>query len=103
MKEGEFEVIVYYTCSPENVGASFKLSLGSSELIGKITEAHNPPLIGRKDDRVERIESYVKDFKPLSIGNIHLKKGTGELTLMALDIPGDQVMDFRLIMMERVR
>ena len=54
------------------------------------------------EDRDKRIESYVKDFKPLDLGVISLKKGIGTLTLQALDIPGSQVMDFRLMMFERV-
>jgi len=37
----------------------------------------------------------------LNIGTIHLDKGKGELSLKALDIPGSQVMDFRLMMFER--
>ena len=30
-----------------------------------------------KEDRVKRSESYVKDFKPLKMGQIQLKKGKG--------------------------
>jgi uncharacterized protein YceK len=53
-------------------------------------------------DRVERNESYVKDFKPLKMGTLHVEKGSGQLALRALDIPGSQVMDFRLLMFTRV-
>ncbi len=55
-----------------------------------------------ENDRDQRTESYVKDFKPLKIGTIHLKKGIGTLTLKALEMPGSQVMDFRLMMLKRV-
>ena len=65
-------------------------------------EAHDPPLVGMEHDYVERGESYVKDFKPLSIGQIHLPKGAGELTLQATNIPGEEVMDFRLLMLRRI-
>ncbi|MBN1985967.1 MAG: arylsulfatase, partial [Prolixibacteraceae bacterium] len=41
---GDFEVTVYYTCPPEDVGAAFQLSFGGEKLLSKITEAHNPPL-----------------------------------------------------------
>jgi hypothetical protein len=33
---------------------------------------------------------------------MHLDKGRGELILRALSIPGSQVMDFRLLMFERI-
>lgn len=102
MEEGDFEVIVYYTCPPEDVGADFELSFLDQQVTGKIEEANDPPLKGMEHDYVERQESYVKDFKPLSIGQIHLPKGSGELALQAVTIPGKQVMDFRLMMLRRV-
>jgi len=102
LADGEFEVVVYYTCPEEDVGSVFQLEFGSSTLTGKITKAHDPPLTGMENDRDERIESYVKDFNPLSIGTIHLNKGKGYMSLRALEIPGSQVMDFRLMMLERV-
>jgi hypothetical protein len=37
----------------------------------------------------------VKDFKPLRLGQLHLKPGRGSLTLRALHVPGKQVMDVR--------
>ena len=103
MEEGDFEVIVYYTCSADDVGSSFELSFLDQSVAGKIEEAHDPPLMGMEHDYVERQESYVKDFKPLSIGQVHLPKGPGELTLQATDISGEQVMDFRLMMLRRVQ
>ena len=84
------------------MGATVELRLGESTLTGQITEAHDPPLTGMEQDRVERIESYVKDFKPMTLGTISLKQGPGTLSLKALDIPGPQVMDFRLMMLRRV-
>jgi hypothetical protein len=51
-------------------------------------------------DRVPRKgESYVKDFKPLRLGEIQLQPGRGLLTLRALKVPGKQVMDVRLILL----
>ena len=102
LESGTFEAVVYYSCSVENVGATFELSFENSKLQGKITEAHDPPLVGMEEDRSPRIESYVKDFKPLNLGTIALKKGEGRLSLTALDIPGEAVMDFRLLMLNRV-
>jgi hypothetical protein len=100
--DGNFEVVLYYTCPKKDIGSTFELSLSENKLTGKITEAHDPPLRGMEHDRVERVESYVKDFKPLKLGTMHLVKGRGQLILQALDIPGSQVMDFRLMMFKRV-
>ncbi|MEM8888781.1 MAG: arylsulfatase [Bacteroidota bacterium] len=101
IESGEFEAILYYTCAEENVGSKIRLSFGESQLEGQITEAHDPPLYGMEEDRDERIESYVKDFKAISLGNIQLEKGEGELTLEAIEIPGKEVLDFRLLMLNR--
>jgi arylsulfatase A-like enzyme len=102
VEDGDFKVVVYYTCPENDIGSNFSITINDSKLKGEITEAHDPPLFGMDEDRDERIESYVKDFKPLDLGKISLKKGTGVLTLQADKIPGNQVMDFRLMMFERV-
>jgi hypothetical protein len=100
---GDFEVTLYYTCRPEDVGSEFQLSFKKSSIRGKIAEAYDPPLVGMDHDRVERNNSYVKDWKPLKLPVMHLEQGTGELILQALHVPGAQVMDFRLLMFERIQ
>lgn len=100
---GVYEAVIYYTCPKSDVGSTVELSFNDSKVQGKITEAHNPPLVGEAQDRAVRSESFVKDFRPLSLGNISLSKGTGTLTLQALDIPENQVMDFRLLVLNRVK
>lgn len=94
--------MLYYTCPEKDTGSTFELAFGENKLTGKITGAHDPPLTGMEHDRVKRIESYVKDFKPLRLGTMHLTEGKGLLTLKALDIPGSQVMDFRLMTFTRI-
>ena len=102
LTEGNYEIVIYYTCAPEDVGSTFELSFLGEKLTGKITEAHNPPLTGMENDRDPRTESYVKDFKPLKVGTIHLQKGEGILTLKPVEIVGTNVMDFRLMMLNRI-
>lgn len=99
---GDYEVELHYACPVKDVGSTIELSFGDSRLQGKITEAHDPPARGGEHDRVPRVESYVKDFKSMKLGTIHLEKGPGALTLKALEKPGDQVMEFRLLMLTRV-
>lgn len=101
LEAGDYEVEIYYTCPAADVGSTIELSLGKSRLSGKITRPHDPPPSGAEHDRVPRRESYVKDFRPLKLGTIHLDPGRGELTLRATEIPGSQVADFRLLMLTR--
>jgi arylsulfatase A-like enzyme len=102
VEDGDFEVVLYYTCPEGDEGSVFELSLGNSVLTGRIEEAHDPPLQGMENDRVKRHESYVKDFKALNLGRIHASKGPAILSLRALEKPGHTVMDVRLLMFERV-
>jgi arylsulfatase A-like enzyme len=99
---GDYEVTLYYTCPAGDIGSEFRLSFNESIATAMISEAHDPPLVGMDEDRVERQNSYVKDWKPMKLPVMYLEKGRGELTLQALNIPGSQVMDFRLLMFERI-
>ena len=102
VEAGDFDVELFYTCPAGDVGSEIVLSCGGASLTSVIGEAHDPPLLGMENDRYERVESYVKDFKAMKMGKIRLEKGKAELALQAKKIPGDQVMDFRLLMFNRI-
>lgn len=103
IQEGDFNVTLYYTCPEGDEGAQFQLSLEGNKLKGSIDSAFDPPLRGMENDRTsERGESYVKDFKALNLGPMHLEKGQGQLCLQAEEIPGQTVMDFRLLIFEKI-
>ena len=102
LSDGQFEVEMYYTCSEKNLGSIVELSIGDSKIAAKISEVNDPPLIGSETDRSPRIESYVKDFKPMKLGKIILKKGKGILTLSATKIQDEEVGDFRLLLFRRI-
>lgn len=101
-RTGRYQVELFYTCPKADVGSTIELSFNDSRMIETITEPHDPPLTGMDHDRFKRIESYVKDFKRMTLGTIHLKAGEGILRLKALEIPGSQVMDFRLMLLTRL-
>ncbi len=95
---GNYEVVIHYTCASENLGSTIELDFKGSTIKGTVTVAHDPPLVGAKFDRVPREgESYVKDFRPLRLGTLHLAEGRGALTLRALSVAGSQVMDVRAV------
>lgn len=102
LASGKFEVELYYTCPEKDAGSSFELTFAGSSLAGRILEGYDPPLRGMEHDRVERIESYVKDFKPLNLGVLSMEKGRGPLTIKAVNIAGKQLMDVRLLMLKRI-
>jgi hypothetical protein len=95
---GDYLVEAYYTCAVSDVGAEVLLEIGGSGLEFRIEHPHDPPIRGMENDRVERQESYVKDFKPMTLGTIKLSPGRTSVTMKARAIPGNQVMDLRLLL-----
>ncbi len=101
LMEGYYEVDLFYTCAKKDIGSTVELSFKSSKINFKINEVFDPPLL-KNDDVYQRSEGFVKEFKRIKVGTIHLEKGTGLLTLKATDIPGSQVMDFRLLLLKKI-
>ena len=99
---GQFEVTLYYTVPDGSQGASIAVSMGTHRLEATISEAHDPPLRGMEHDRTPRIESYVKDFRPLILGELSLSEGQGPLVLQALTMPGSEVMDLKMLSFRRL-
>ena len=101
--EGDYRAQVYYTCAEGDLGTVLELRCGESAITQKVTVANDPPLVGAESDRApRRSESFMKDFVPLDLGVIHLKKGKSPLVLSALEIPGNQSIEMRLIMLNRI-
>ena len=101
-EDGKFEAIIYYTCKKDALGSEIELSFSDSSVSKKITKFYDPKEYGQENDRSPRIESYVKDFIPLKMGVIDLKKGKGTLMLKGLKMSGKELLDFRLLMLKRI-
>ena len=100
-EDGDFEAVIYYTCSKDAIGSQFELTFGDTKVIGVIDKFYDPEEYGEYQDRSPRIESYVKNFLPLSVGKMKLKKGKGTLRLKGIKKTGKELMDFRLLMLKR--
>lgn len=99
---GRYEVILQQTAPLAAVGAEIEVSLLGQTTRAKVAQAFDPPLRGQEQDRVRRgSESYVKDFKPLMLGTLHLPQGRGLLTLKAVIVPYEKVVDVRSLWLER--
>ncbi len=90
---GVFEVFVRYTCPPADIGSTVVTEFLGQSMTARVEKAHDSVEIGAAEDRVPRIESYIKDFANISFGEIELSAGRGPLALRATDIPGSQVME----------
>jgi arylsulfatase A-like enzyme len=101
-KAGTYEIELWYACPRKDVGSVVELSFLGQSLTAEITDSHDPPMRGMKEDRSPRNESYVKDFKPMKMGKMKLPEGKGELKLQATKIPNGQALEFRLFMLRRI-
>ena len=101
-ESGKFEVELFYTCDKENIGSTVELSFKGKSLRGEIEKATSTELLGAADDRSPRAESYTQEWQRMTLGEIELEKGHGELVLRASDIARDEVMNFRLLLLKRL-
>lgn len=101
---GKYEAILHYTCAGGNVGTTIRLGIDDTGSFAesKVTEAFDPPLYDKSKERVEESHYFVKDFKPLSLGEITLNKGRGILRLTAHGIVGGQAIDVHSVELNQV-
>jgi len=93
---GRYAVTIDYTCPLPDAGATVELSLHAARLTGKVAPGWDPPLYTNQDTLPRPPgESQMKEFRTLALGEITLPAGAGPLTLRALEIPGQSVMDVR--------
>lgn len=100
---GDFEVQMYYACKQADVGSKIELSVGDQKIEKMIEVANEVPLIGADEDRFERVEGYVRDWRPMTLGVVQLQPGKATLTLRAREVAGDEVADMRLLLFRRIR
>ena len=101
-EDGKFEAVVYYTCAEDSLGSEIELRFLDSSISKSLINYYDPDEFGKENDRSPRIESYVKDFIPLNMGTMILKKGKGKLILKGLKKKGKELIDFRLLMLKRI-
>lgn len=94
---GTYRAEICYTCRAEDVGSTIELCFQDAKTAGKVAPAWDPPLIDNQDRVPRKGESYMKEFRTLTLEPITLATGRGALTLRALEIRGAQVMDVRAV------
>ncbi|MCA9097753.1 MAG: arylsulfatase [Planctomycetaceae bacterium] len=98
---GRYAVTVDYTCPEADVGSLVEIGFLGSKMTGRVTPGWDPPLNTNQDTlpRPINAESQMKEFHSLSLGEIELEQGEGELTMRAVEIPGKSVMDVRRVIL----
>jgi arylsulfatase A-like enzyme len=94
---GEYEVSIDYACPEADAGATVELSFDTARTTGKVTPGWFPRLLDDQDRAPRKGESIMRDFHSLPLGTITLPARRGLLTLRALEIPGQTVMEVRRV------
>ena len=67
---------MHYALPKGDEGTAVQITYGmgnyASATTVTLSKAHDVPVRGQENDRVKRMESYVKDFKPISMGMLKL-------------------------------
>ena len=97
---GTYVVTLDYACAAADIGSTLEFSFEGTLLKGKVTEAFESPL-KYEQDTIPRPdgESVMRDFRTMTLGEVRLEPGKGELKLRATNIPGKSVMELRRVTM----
>ena len=104
VRPGQYRAVVYFTCGKEDVGALVRLAVDGADSFAeaRVEEAFDPPLYDKSKERVEQSHYFVKDFKPLHLGNLNLKQGRAMLRLTVPEMVGKEAIDVHSIELTRV-
>lgn len=100
---GIYQVDLHYTCPLADAGSTVEVKFMDRRLAGKMTPGWDPPLVKDEDRIPRKAESWLKEFRVLKLGRIELPQARGPLTLRATSIPGNSVMDLRLVTLTLVK
>ena len=98
---GHYRATVFYTCPRPNVGATVLLASSHSRAVTTVTEAFDPPIWDKSKERVAESHYIVKDFKPLELGVLTLKKGRDTLTLTVPTLVGGRGIDVYSVVLQK--
>ena len=87
---GNYEIVLHYTCPPEQVGSRFRVEIANAAVAASVTQPHNPDPLP-SPDRFSRGEVYEKPWKPLSLGVLQLPVGRADVLLRAEQMAGDRM------------
>ncbi len=101
-QSGVYSALIYYTAAENSISTAIQLSTESSKTTGVIKDSAVQAALGAAEDRIPRQESYTQDWITMELEGIQLTKGKSKLYLTAQNITGDQVMDVRLLLIQKM-
>jgi len=101
VKQGQFTVLVEYSLSAGNEGVLLSASSGSEMIQTTINRIHDPEFV-LSPDRVIRGEVYEKEWAVFEVGSLQLQEGSQTLTISSPEIPGQEGIELKGIILEKL-
>ena len=101
VQEGRYAITLMYTATPEQVGTKLDVTLGTEQVTGTVTKAHDPPYTF-SPDRVYRKEVFEKSWAPLELGMVTLPAGPTQVTIRTTTLPGGHAPDLKSVHLTRM-
>lgn len=91
---GDYEFILHYWCSKENIGSEFTLKSKNGKIGNVITEGGHDKVIQKELHFMSRTAGKFV-WSKMNLGTMNLEKGPQDLVLQAVNIPGENAGEIR--------
>ena len=100
-EEGDYEVSMVYACPASQVGSRLRIECGDATLEANLDTAFEGNLRRRSDRRSD--ENWMQcDFTTQKLGSIRIPAGRQKLTIRAIEIPAEEVAEFRGLILKQM-
>ena len=100
MNDGLYNLRIFINSDKESINSDIIVSSNNSNAKGKVEKVFISKLRGMENDRVPRIESYLKDFQVINLDPIYLTKQSNYLSIKRGDNSLGKL-DFKRIVLMR--
>lgn len=101
VNDGRYKFTIEYQCTQDDLGSQVVLSVGDKSLKTDVKVVFDEPLYPSLD-RAPRAGELQKPWGKIEIGSLKLKKGQTKVILSANNIKGNQVIEVKGIIVEKI-
>jgi arylsulfatase A len=92
---GDYEIELALACPPADAGSRLRIAVGSESIVALVPAATAPEIPLPHRDEAGKSRYRNREWTLLKAGTLKLPKGSAQLTLEALTMPGTQVMELK--------
>jgi arylsulfatase A-like enzyme len=99
--DGDYDIELAYSCPPEDAGSSVRVRIGSQSLEAAVGGAQVQEIALPHRDEEGKARYRNREWETLKLGTLKLTKGSAQLTLEPLRMPGAQVLELKHVKLFR--